>query len=222
MPRRVTHSKAYDELAVYAGVRCGMKKPTPQAVANRDDSRELRDRLWLEYERMHRDGQTYQLDRDIMPFCKAHGVKASKSSVNRDGLRVREGIKAVKLRAELASAVMDAAGNSGEDVFKAGRLLAGQMIFEALNGMSIVALEDLSADPIKLLRMIDTLGALSRVEADAERTGVEAEMTKAKLAEYHKSAKQEVDRAAKAAGGKGLTRQDVYKILDSVMKGQAA
>lgn len=215
MARRVTHSKAYDELAIYAGRQCGMKKPTPLTVAKDDAACDMRDQLWLEYERMHRDGQTYQLDRDIMPWCKAHGVKASKSSVNRDGLRVREGIKAVKLRAELASAVMDAAGNSGEDVFKAGRLLAGQMIFESLSSMSVTALEDLAADPAKLLKMIYCLSDLSRANAQTD-------LLNTKVDEMQRNIKKEVDKVATKAGLKGLTREDVYKILDSVMKGQAA
>ena len=213
--RRAIHSKAYTGLAIVAGKEAGLAKPTPKAVAANDSARELRDALWLEYESILRDTQTYKLT-EMRNWLAEHGVHVSQTAVNRDSLRLRKTERTIALRAQVAKRVLDSAGADGEaDVFRASRVLAGQMIFEALNAMPVGALEEYQDDPARLLKMIETLGKLSKAHAEAGLIG-------AKLAELNKAAKSEVDKAANKAGKKGLSREDVYKILDQVMKGQAA
>ena len=226
---RTRHSKAYDLLALHAGREVGLFSQAARAsggkrsskvagtkrVAEDENACRVRDELWMEYERRLRDDQTYKL-RDIEAWLTDRDATVAGSSVHRDRTAILAAERAVTLRAQLARRVLEAAGDGAEsDVFAAGRVLAGQVIFSALNGMPIDALEELSAEPAKVVKMIEALGKLSKAHADVG-------LIDAKLAEIRKATKAEVASAADAAGEKGLTREDVYKILDKHMRGEAA
>ena len=80
---RSRHSTVYEQLAIHAGTRTGMKDPTDEAVAEDPDARAVRDAVWGEYERLLRDDQTYTIDA-LHRWCKERGCTAGRSSCHRD------------------------------------------------------------------------------------------------------------------------------------------
>ena len=227
--------KAYQVLAAVAAKQAGLKVPAlddpgepddwltavAEKVASSKPACKIRDDLWCDLERRLRDETSYSVS-SLMSWVNDlaaehlsdEGVCVGRSSLHRSRVKILEAEKAISLRAKLAAAVIDAAGRRGEaDVFKAGRILAGQLIFEALDALPVDALDQLK--PHQFIGLIDVLGRLSKQH-------VETDILAAKLADLHKAAKDEIDKATAGKPDKKLTRQNVYEILDRIMKGTAA
>lgn len=184
------HSTAYEALAALAAEQAGLKEKTAQAAADDDAARQIRDSLWEQYERMLRDTRTYTL-KDVRDWLTDKGPNPSRSSVHRDRAALLEKERIVELAVLKANAVLDAAAESGEhDVLKASRVVAGQLLFNCLSGLSSAALEGLK--PHQVLRMIDTLGLLSKAHA-------ETDLIRQKLAELQRKLEDEKGKADKAA-----------------------
>ena len=210
---KVRHSKAYERLAVIAGKEAGLAKPTAEKVAADEAARQLRDSYWLDYERRLADTQTYSIDKVHKWLAEIIGVKIGRSSIHRDRRAMLQTARLLKLRAELARNVVERAAGDGEgDVLRAARILAGQEIFRLLN---LIEVDPESMKPGHVIGMIDVLGRLSKQH-------VETDILAAKLADLHKAAKDEIDKATAGKPDKKLTRQNVYEILDRIMKGTAA
>lgn len=201
------HSTAYEQLAVQAARQAGLKKTTAEAAAADDGACQIRDSLWEQYERMLRDTQTYRLAQ-IRSWLAERGVKASKSSVHRDQTALLDKEQAIGLAAAKARAVIEAAEASGEhDVLKAARLQAGQLLFNALCNLSSAALEGLA--PHQVLRMVDSLGELSKAHAATA-------LMQEKLAEIQRKLDAEKAKADKAAekvlSDRGVDAKTIDKI----------
>jgi len=164
---RARRSNTYDELALHAGRLAGMEKPTPEAVAEDKEACRIRESVWQQYERMLRDKQTYTIS-EIVGFWgdAARKVKLGRTSVHRDRLALTEQERRITLVAERARATIEAAGEAGEGgALRGGRLLAAQVIFSALSDLPADALDGLA--PKQILKMIHTLGYLSKTDAEA-------------------------------------------------------
>lgn len=188
------HSTAYEALAALAAEQADLKEKTAEAAGADDAARQIRDSLWEQYERMLRDTQTYTL-KDVRDWLTDRDLKVSRSSVHRDRTALLEKERVYELAVVKANAVLDAAAESGEhDVLKASRVVAGQLLFNSLSSLSSAALEGLK--PHQVLRMIDTLGLLSKAHA-------ETDLIRQKLAELQRKFDREISaRQAKAPDGK--------------------
>lgn len=206
------HSTAYEALAALAAEQAGLKEKTAQAAADDDAARQIRDSLWEQYERMLRDTRTYTL-KDVRDWLTDRKLKVSRSSVHRDRAALLEAERVYELAVHKANAVLDAAAESGEhDVLKAGRVVAGQLLFNSLSSLSSAALEGLK--PHQVLRMIDTLGLLSKAHA-------ETDLIRQKLAELQRQFDREISAAqAKTPDGK-LTPAQIAEAKEAIF-GQVA
>lgn len=209
----VRHSNAYEKLAVEAGERSGLDKPDAEAVAADHAACQVRDALWADYERQLRDAKTYTLE-TIREWLAEQNSQTSLSGVHRDRRALLDRERLTTLAAGRAKAVIEAATESGEhDLLRGGRLIAGQLLFNALSNLSSESLEGMT--PPQILRMVDTLGLLSKAHA-------ETDLIRAKLTEINKAAKAEIEKAVSKTKDKKLTSDAVYKIIDDIMRGGQA
>lgn len=210
----VRHSKPYDVLALAAGRQAGLAHPTASEVAESPEARLLRDGLWAEYEMRLRDTQTYTLPA-ILAWVRDQGGAASQSSIHRDRFWLQARERALGLAAERARQIAKAlTGAGGEtDFLAAGRAKASQIIFEALAEFPTEVVD--AWKPGQWIALFDVLGRLSTAHE-------EVALTRTRLAALGEKAKQAVDAKAASAPMGALTREDVYRILDDVMKGDAA
>jgi hypothetical protein len=200
-PRNIRHSKAYEDLAIHAGLEAGLEKPDAKSVADDPGARAVRDETWMEYERRLRDRKTYTLE-DIRIWLHERGVEVSIASVNRDGIALGAQERVMGLAAEKAKAFVEACGASGEtDLLAASRRAAGQLIFQFFSSLSADALEALK--PGQIISLMDVLGRLSTAN---EQTGI----LKAKLSDLQ----AKID-AAKAAADKKASALLESKSVDS-------
>ncbi len=199
---QVRHSKAYELLAIEAARQSNLKKPTPEAAAGDEAARSLRDVQWMEYERMLRDTQTYSLAAIRQWLSEQAANTVATASIHRDRRALLARERAYALAAGKAKAVIEQAQESGEsDVLKGGRVLAGQLLFQALADLSPAALEDLSAKQV--IDLIDALSKLSRAHAQTE-------LTNEKVAELRRRFDQQMSAAVKKAKGGGtITDEDI-------------
>ncbi|MCD4699871.1 MAG: DUF3486 family protein [Phycisphaerae bacterium] len=209
----VRHSKAYDRIAVEAGNRSDIKDPTPETVAKDNHAVQLRDSLWADYERQLRDAKTYTLE-TVREWLAEQNSATSLSGVHRDRRALLDRERAMTLAAGKARAVIEAAAESGEhDFLKGGRLIAGQLLFDALGNLSSESLDGMS--PPQILRMVDSLALLSKAHA-------ETDLIRARLAEINKAAKAEIKKATSKTKDGKVTREVVYEIIDKIMRGEQA
>lgn len=210
----IRHSKNYQELALAAGRKAGLKKPTPEAVAADEGAREIRDALWREYERLLADSQTHTLAKVLEWLGKQGIARPSRSSVDRDRQAVLAQERRLTLTAEKTRRVLETMKGADESqVMAAARGLAGQHIFEFLLSLPGDALENLK--PGEIVRLIEVTGKLSKAHADVG-------LIEQRMREAGQAARKELDaKAAKTKDGR-LTREDVYAVLDRVMKGETA
>ncbi len=203
----VRHSSAYEKLAVEAGERSDIKKPTAESVASDNHAVQLRDALWSDYERQLRDAKTYTLE-TIREWLAEQNSQTSLSGVHRDRRALLDRERLTTLAADRARAVIEAATESGEhDFLKGGRLIAGQLLFDALGNLSSESLDGMT--PPQILRMVDTLGLLSKAHA-------ETDLIRAKLDELQRKFDEAVDAAkAKRAGGE-LTAEDLAEAKEAI------
>ena len=225
-------SKAYILLAVEAGRRCGLNMPTPaavkrlygntadknplppeidkaaKAVAAAESVREVRDGLWMEYERMLRDGKTYQ-QLDVLRWLEANNAKTSPASVNRNSMTLRREIDALRMRAELARDMKEAAASGEGDFLAAARTLTTQHYFLALQNLSPDALADLTATQV--LRLLEAVGGYAVNEASAD-------FKRAKIDELTRKTECEMKALAAKAGG-AITDEDIKAATRSIFGG---
>ena len=226
--------KAYQLLAAVAAKQAGLKVPAlddpgepddwltavAEKVASSKPACKIRDDLWCDLERRLRDETSYSVS-SLMSWVNDlaaehlsdEGVCVGRSSLHRSRVKILEAEKAISLRATLAAAVLDAAGRRGEaDVFKAGRILAGQLIFEALDALPVDALDQLK--PHQFIGLIDVLGRLSKQH-------VETDILAAKLTEVRRKFDEQIAAAqAKSTDGK-LTAEMIQEAKESIF-GQVA
>ena len=209
---RVRHSTPYDKLAIEAGRREGMADPTPDCVSSNDAARAARDALWEEYEIRLTDTNTYTLN-DLLAWLGAQGVKTGRSSVHRDRTAILCHENTAALAAAQTKAIIESVGEQAEgDIFASGRVLAGQLIFNALLNLDPEALANMTAPQI--LKMADVLGRLSKSHA-------ETEMIAARLAQLRKQFDDQVEKAAAKTGDGSLSKADIVEIRKAVF-GEAA
>ena len=226
--------KAYQLLAAVAAKQAGLKVPAlddpgepddwltavAEKVASSKPACKIRDDSWCDLERRLRDETSYSVS-SLMSWVNDlaaehlsdEGVCVGRSSLHRSRVKILEAEKAISLRAKLAAAVIDAAGRRGEaDVFKAGRILAGQLIFEALDALPVDALDQLK--PHQFIGLIDVLGRLSKQH-------VETDILAAKLTEVRRKFDEQIAAAqAKSTDGK-LTAEMIQEAKESIF-GQVA
>ncbi len=161
----IRHSKSYRELALAAGRKAGLAKPTPEKVAADEGAREARDALWREYERLLADSQTYTLSQ-VIEWLRKQGIAwPSQSSADRDRRAVLSRERRLALTAEKTRRVLEAMKGADEsEVMAAARGLAGQHIFEFFLSLPGDALEDLK--PGEIIRLFEVAGKLSKAHAD--------------------------------------------------------
>jgi len=203
----VSHRRCYEALAEHAAAQCGLKPATAQAAAENDQAREIRDCLWAELQRRVGDIQTYAIDGIHKWLVDEIGVKVGRGSVQRLREQHVNSLRAVKLRAERARAVIEAAGAGGEaGVLEASRVLAGQAMFNALAGLDEAALANLT--PGQILKMCDSVALLSRQD-------IETRYRKVQLGELVKKFDREARAKTKAKNG-SLTAEDLAEIRQAV------
>jgi len=208
----VRHSSAYEKLAIEAGNRSDIKKPTPESVASDDHAVQLRDSLWSDYERQLRDAKTYTLE-TIREWLAEQNSQTSISGVHRDRRALLDRERIMTLAAGKARAVIEAATESGEHNFlKGGRLIAGQLLFNALGNLSSESLDGMT--PPQILRMIDSLGGLSKVHAETDLLIMKLDELKRKFDEQVAATK------TRRSGGE-VTAEDIAEIRKAVF-GEAA
>jgi len=215
------HSKAYRELALAAGRQAGLKKPTPETVAEDETAREIRDALWAEYEARLRDRKTYTIRAICEWLIETLGLgnaprakRPSLSAVDRDRRAVLAQERRLTLSAQKTRQILEATKETDEaDVFEAVRKLIGQHLFEFFLGLPADAIQ--SAETGEIIRLMKAAGQIGKAHA-------ETEILNRRLVEMREAVKAEVTkRSAKAKDGR-LSREDVYALLDRIMKGEAA
>jgi len=209
----IRHGSVRVRLAEEAARKAGLVVVSAEAASEDPGAREIRDSSWAEYERRLRDVDTYAL-RDIREWLATVGVEVSQSCIHRDRVAVLEPEKfAREAAAGTRILLADLARTTDEDLFRANRTLVANAIYQALVTMRSGALEDLGAG--QFIRLADVI---SRMSVDR----VQADVLAARLAAMRDAAKKAVDEKIAAAPSGSLTREDVYRILDEVMKGEAA
>jgi hypothetical protein len=200
-------------LAEAAARKAGLEPATAQAAAENEDARAIRDELWRTLHLRLVDVKTYTLDQIVEWMREVGATGGSRTGLQRqrEAAVAREG--AYKQRAELARRTVEQLGDTGEtDVARAGRAVAMQLLFESLRGLGPEALAELS--PAGILQMCNTLAVLGKLDVETQAKAVQ-------LSALRKAAKEAVDAAAaKKNTGIGLTRDDVYAIIDDVMSGK--
>jgi len=220
--------KAYALIAVHAGRRAGLPLPTVAEASALDDlamhaldrkiadspaARKIRDELWAEFERRLREPQ-YTGDDVWEWFQKSYGP-ISRASIYRARADIRASDSRVAECRDQAEAYVAAAGDGGgEKVLQAAMDRAGQIFFQILMELDSSRAAGEPADWGQIGKLVDSLSNLRRSRAQAD-------LMQLRVAEMNKAARAQVDLAAAKAGPKGLTRDDVYKILDDVMRGAA-
>ena len=209
----LAHSKTFELLALVAGKAVGMKHPTPTAVAGNPEAREGRDLLWAEYERVLRDQRTFRLE-DVRAWLVEKGVKVSLATADRNRQRVLDRDRLLSLANQRTREFLAITEGADEgEVFAAARKRAGQMLFDLFLRLPTDALEEL--EPREILKAFEVAGKLSKAHADVG-------LIEQRMREAGQAARKELDaKAAKTKDGR-LAREDVYEILDRVMKGEAA
>jgi|GEM_PF-3097453 len=201
-------SKAYKLLAVHAAHEAGVKLPARasrddwlKAAAENDAACELRGRLWDAYEARLRDARTYELD-DIAAWLAEKSIRVARSSIHRDRQAMARELERFRWAATKARATIDAATEAGEsDLLRAGRLAAGQLLFDALMDLTPQSLAALDAKQI--LRLIEVQAKLSTAHAQSDLLGE-------KLAEMRRKFDEQVAAAKRKAAAKGAAGGDAF------------
>jgi hypothetical protein len=203
----VSHRRCYEALAEHAAKQAGLDPATAEAAAENDQAREIRDCLWAELQRRVGDIQTYAIDGIHKWLIEDIGVEVGRGSVQRLREQHVNSLRAVKLRAERAWAVIEAAGAGGEaGVLEASRVLAGQAMFNALAGLDEAALMNLK--PNQILKMCDSVALMSRQD-------METRYRKVQLGELVKKFDREAKAKVKGGGGV-LKAEDLAEIRKAV------
>ncbi len=202
----------YDAIAAWAARKAGLNPATAEAAAEDASARAIRDECWMETDRRLADEQTYTAD-EVIDWLTEIGVATSRSAVYRARRRRRAQLRAVRLRSELARQIVDAAGDDGESgALRGARLLMAQKLFEATQGLSPEQLDGLS--PTGVIKLAKVIGELSRADAQTD-------LIRQRLTQMRSTAKKAVDDAVAVRRDGRLSREDVYRLIDDVMKGES-
>ena len=208
MAKRGRKSSVYAELSIAAAIAAGVEPATPQACAEDPDAARIRAGYWAEMDNRLRDPQTYTIDQVVEWAAAELKADISRSAVDRARTRALAQDRAIQARADLARRMADTMGDRGElDALKASRTIAAQLIFEALQGMDPRSLDGM--EPNQVLRLISTLGYLSKA-------GAETELAKQKLAEMQAAFDAQVAARTTKSGDGHLTPTDIADIRQAV------
>jgi hypothetical protein len=208
-------TKAMLGLSEWAGRQVGLPDPvTPAAVAESPEALVMRDTAWADYHRRLADHPSYTLD-EIRLWLADHGIEVSLASVSRDRAPIQAWEERHRLAAEATKRFLDAtAGADESEVFQAARKCAGNLFLETLQKFDAEGL----AKALEGGDVIRLANAVSRMST----AHVQTQVLQERLAAMRREVAKAVAVKAKAAADGRLTREDVYKILDEVMKGSAA
>jgi len=151
----------------------------------------------------------------VVDWLAAKGIPACISIIHRDRTAALAPLLAIAAKRDLAIALTQQGEREGWPLAKLNAALAGQTLFDLLADLDVSAMKPETIGQV--VRLFEATATLRGVEAKAEmvdlqRRGLEGAVNKARQAAEGK--------AAANADGK-LTREDVYAILDDVMKGAA-
>lgn len=203
-----------------AGKQAGLLLKTPppdrkkalDAVAQNDAAQAIRDDLWSELEERFRD-RTYTLDA-IHRWLVAQGCSVGRSSLDRARRPVLAEIERFRHAAAKSKAAVEAAADGGDDVFRAGRLAAAQLAFEALLDIDPDALASLEVKQI--LKLMEVHAKLSTAHAKAD-------IMTAKLEEMQRNFDEQMAAAqAKAASGDGTITEEMIVEAREAIFGKVA
>jgi hypothetical protein len=212
-------SSAFIRLAVAAAKNVGLALPSPngsgsetqakwlEAVAKDAAARAERDRLWQEYEGRLADECTYTL-KALTAWLEEQGAKISLMAVQRDRLAIIADMNRFRYAADKARATIDAATDRGEsDLFRAGRVAAGQLIFNALMEITPAQLENL--EPKFILKLMEISGKLSKAHA-------ETDLLNQKIEELRKAFDEQVAAAQKKSPDGKLTADMLLEAKEAI------
>jgi len=214
MSKNVRHSKAYEGLAAVAGKAAGLPagKRTPAGVAEDPAAAEIRNGLWEEYEIRLRDTQTYTID-DLLAWLRDQGVKVGRTSVHRDRAAIMASERSLVLAAAKAKSICAAVGHMDEgDLARGQRMLSMQLIFNAMSDLPPDVMEGISIP--QLIKLMNCGAKITKVHA-------ETEILNMRIEEISRQAKEETDKLTAKSADKKLSRSEVYKMIDKVMKGES-
>jgi hypothetical protein len=215
---------AYHLIAIEAGRRKGMALPDKSAVALLDEREigklvaavaehpaavALRDELTAEFDRRMQD-RGFTGD-DLAEWFVPQFGKISRVSIYRCRASRRNQESRIREVAEQARAFRDAVSEDGADALTAAAASrASQLFFSLLMEVDSAEIDEDRSD--KLVNIVNALSKLRKTDADIR-------LANARLAEAAKAAKASVAATATPAGQ--VSADEVYAILDRVMKGQA-
>ncbi len=219
--------KSFDLIAIHAGRQAGQKhlptvaeasiklsrvqrKALVAKVADNPKAVEIRDELFIDFERRLRDSG-YGGDKIWQWFQKTYGPIA-RSSIYRPRAEYRAQNSRIQEIAAEARAYMELATEEGADgIFDAATQRAGQLYFQLLMALNSDDLEGIRSKPEKIIQLIDSLGALQRSRAQTD-------LLKQKVAEMTSKFDQQV-KAAQARSKRGdgsITPEMLQKIRKKV------
>ncbi len=224
--------KSFDLIAIHAGLAAGMehlptvaeasiklsrvqRKALVAKVADNPKAVEIRDELFIDFERRLRDSG-YGGDKIWQWFQKTYGPIA-RSSIYRPRAEYRAQNSRIQEIATEARAYMELAAEEGADgIFDAATLQAGQIYFQLLMSLTGEDLKGIKADPKKIIQLIDSLGALQRSRAQTD-------LLKQKVAEMTQKFDQQIAKAqARSKRGDGsITPEMLQKIRKTVFGSNA-
>jgi len=205
------HSKACEQLALWAGREVGLDPLSPAAVAESPDAREVRDAAWGDYRRRLADRTTYTLEA-IRAWLAEHAVDVSIASVQRDRAPILAKEERLRLGSEITRRFLKETEGAGTaEVLQAGLKRVAQVLFETSLRFEADELRD-SLEGGDFVRLAEAVGKLCKANS-------EVGLIDQRVAELREKARKAVAAAPATADGR-VTREDVFKILDDVMKGK--
>lgn len=165
-----------------------------------------------EYDAMLVDTDHHTLE-DVRAWLAGIGVKVTVSMVHRDRKAAVAPLAELRAKRDMAVAMALMAEREGWPVSRLNLELAGQKIFDALTSMGAVAPESAS----QAIRLLEATASLRAVDAKARLVDLQREQLAAAVGR----AKRAAEVKASAAGDGKLTREDVFKILDDIVRGAA-
>jgi len=223
------HFKAYDLMAIHAGLACGLKLPTVEQafeltdkalnpftlqVADDPQARQLRDRLFAEFRAKLLDTQlTLQ---EIVDWFKVAYGPVTLSSIHRARVDAQAQEAPVAQCADLANKCLEIARAEGAGaVFDASSQLAGQYIFQIL----LQAQAALSGGEADTGGMVKVIGALAKLQQSKAQADLLMQKTRELRTEFDRQM-QAAKREADGAGGKFT--DDMIAKVRKAMFGEAA
>lgn len=220
--------KAYHLIAIEAGRRCGVSMPTvaevesltyseigelTKAIADCPAAAELRDELFADFERRLRD-PGYNGMQVHEWFEGEYGHVACSSMY-----RTRASLMAAESRiteiAAQARAFVDASVSEGADeVFTAANKRIGQLMFQLLMEADAASLSE--GKSLNISKFTSLASSLAKLQASR----AQAELNRERVAAMKREIKTEVEKATAATGT--VTRQEVFEMIDRIMRGEAA